>query len=62
MPYANKPVVINVEGPIELLGPSIESLLGGQLSIYVRSKKEVGNGKVTLICEDIVKEIEIKVK
>jgi hypothetical protein len=62
MPYANKPVVINIEGPIELLGPSIESLLGGQLSIYVRSKNEVGEAKVTIICEDIVKEIQLKVK
>lgn len=62
MNYANKPVVINVEGPIEILGPSIESLLGGQLSIYVRSKNEVGEAKVTLICEDIVKEIQLKVK
>lgn len=62
MSYANKPVVINVEGPIELIGPSIESLLGGQLSIYVKSKNEKGTGKLTIICEDIVKEISVEVK
>lgn len=62
MNYANKAISIDVEGPVTLLSPKIESLLGGQLSIYIKSKNEKGNAKITITCEDIVKEIILEVK
>ena len=62
MNYANKAISIDVEGPVTLLSPKIESLLGGQLSIYVKSKNEKGKAKITITCEDIVKEIILEVK
>ena len=62
MNYANKAISIDVEGPVTLLSPKIESLLGGQLSIYVKSKNEKGKAKITITCEDIVKEVILEVK
>ena len=62
MNYANKAISIDVEGPVTLLSPKIESLLGGQLSIYVKSKNKKGKAKITITCEDIVKEVILEVK
>lgn len=60
--YSSRPVEISVSGPIELIGPNIQSLLGGQLSIFIKSKQKAGEGKVTIKMDDFVKEISLKVK
>lgn len=61
MEYANKPVKISVSGPIRLVGEKIQSLLGGQLSIYINSLHEEGIGKIKIQVDDLVKTIEIQV-
>lgn len=61
-PYANKVVHIETSGPIKLIGDANQALLGGQLSIMVRSLNEVGEGKVKITLEDIVKEIRLVVR
>ena len=43
------------------IGDNQQTLLGGQLSIYIRSK-EKGQGKVTLKMDNIIKEIELEVR
>ena len=45
----------------ELIGDNDQALLGGQLSIYVKSK-EKGHGILTLKMDSIVKKIEFEVK
>ena len=59
--YANNPVEISTSGPIKIAGPSIQTLLGGQLSIYVLSTGEKGIGRITIKLGEIIKYIEIKV-
>ena len=60
--YASKVVSVDYTGPIELIGEKHQSLLGGQLSLYFRSKQTVGKAKISIKLEDISKSIEIDVK
>lgn len=62
MQYASKVVHIEVSGPIRLVGDNYQSLLGGQLSIYINSLNKKGTGKIKITLEDIVKEIQIEVR
>ena len=61
MQYSNRIINVKTEGPIELIGPDHQCLLGGQLSLYIKSKNEKGTGKVTLIMDNMVKEITVPV-
>ena len=61
MYYSQRVVNIKIEGPIELIGPESQTLLGGQLSVYIRSKGK-GQGKVLLSMDNIQKEIAIEVR
>ena len=60
--YSQRIVELSTEGPIEIIGPKLQTLLGGQLSVYVRSKQETGNAKLIIKMDDIVKEMPITVK
>ena len=62
MKYANKAIDIKVEGQAELIGPSMQTLLGGQITLYIKSKKDPGNAKVIIASELETKEIELEVK
>ena len=62
MQYSQRIVEIKTEGPIELIGPNKQTLLGGQLGLYVRSKNEKGVGKLTIKMDNIEKSISIPVK
>lgn len=61
MPYANKPIEISTSGNIELIGPSLQTLLGGQLTIYIRSKGK-GEGQVNISTEIENKQIDLFVE
>ena len=60
MYYSQRIISIKTEGAIALIGDENQTLLGGQLSIYVRSK-EKGQGKLTLKMDNIEKVIEFEV-
>jgi len=60
--YSSRIVKIETNGPIELVGPSVQTLLGGQLTLYIKSKNEKGPAKVTLKMDDITKVINLNVK
>ncbi len=62
MSFSSLPLQIEVSGPLELLGPSLVSLTGGQTSIYVRSKKGSGIGKAVIKSSLGINEIPIKVR
>lgn len=62
MEYSSRILEISTTGPIELIGPSHQALLGGQLSIYLKSKQEKGNASVTIKMDDISKTINLTVK
>lgn len=48
VPYANKVVTIETQGPIEIIGPKSLALQGGYTGCYVRSTGEYGEAKVIL--------------
>ena len=55
------PLIIESEGEIQALCPKQITLLGGQTSIYVRSLKK-GKGKLKIISNNLIKEIEFEIK
>jgi beta-galactosidase len=61
MEYSQRIVSIETSGPIELIGPNNQTLLGGQLSVYIKSKNEKGTGKVTIKMDNFVKTITVPV-
>ena len=61
MPYANKAIKVTAEGHVSILGPELQTLVGGQITIYVRSHKK-GKGKVIISNEIETKEIELVVR
>ena len=62
MNYASRSFKIETNGPIKLIGPSIQSLLGGQITIYIKSLNMKGKGNIKIIFDDEIKEIEVDVK
>ena len=61
MPYANRAIKVTAEGNVSILGPELQTLLGGQITIYVRSLNK-GKGKVIISNEMETKEIELVVR
>lgn len=49
--YANDAVTIQTEGPIEIIGPHVISLIGGSVGFWIKTKGESGIGKVLVISE-----------
>ncbi|MDX9691040.1 MAG: glycoside hydrolase family 2 TIM barrel-domain containing protein [Acholeplasmataceae bacterium] len=60
VPYASDAFEIEVDGPIELIGPKYISLIGGGVGFFIKSK-ESGLGKIKIIFNDQVIEREVKV-
>lgn len=48
LPYINEVVRVETSGAIEIIGHTYQSLVGGNLAVYVRTKGEVGTGIVTI--------------
>ena len=46
-PYAQLPVQFHLEGPAELVGPSVVTAEGGMCGTYIRTTGKTGNGKLT---------------
>lgn len=59
--YSKLPFKITTKGPIELLSPSLISLEGGMVSIYIKSKNKNGIGHIFIESINYKKEISIKV-
>ena len=60
--YANKVVNLKIKGPIEIIGSQQISLLGGQISVYVRSLNKNGSASLQISCEGQEKTIKFIVK
>lgn len=50
MPYFQEPIIIHTEGAGNLIGPSLLTLIGGQIAFWVRSNEESGVLKVRISC------------
>ena len=46
--YSNEPISISVEGPVEIVGPSIVPLRGGMGGTYIKTTGKEGSATVTL--------------
>lgn len=49
--YANDAVIIETEGPIQVIGPKIISLIGGSIGFWIKSIGEAGEGRVKITSE-----------
>lgn len=61
--YSQLPVKIEVEGPIELIGPDYITLEGGMSGTYIKTTGKQGIAKVKLtcpVCESVTLEYEVK--
>ena len=61
MQYSQRIVEIETEGPIELVGPSKQTLIGGQLTLYVKSLNKTGNASVKIKMDNIEKILKVNV-
>jgi beta-galactosidase len=59
--YAFDPVEIHVSGAIELIGPSMQTLISGQLAFWIKSKSK-GQGKIKIKVRNQIMETEVTVK
>lgn len=62
MQYANNVIHVESEGPVKVLGDEYQSLLGGQLTLYVLSNGQSGKAKIKISTGSISKRIEINIK
>ena len=46
--YSNETIHITVDGPLQIIGPTTVSLIGGSIGIYVKTIGEKGVAKVTI--------------
>lgn len=65
LPFANDAVVLETEGPVEVIGPDIIALQGGMGGTYVRTTGEAGEGSLTIrtpegLTKTICFEVQIK--
>ena len=56
LPFYNDPVTLSVEGPIELIGPSVIGMSGGMGGTYVKTTGGKGQAKLTIETTDGIKE------
>ena len=61
MQYSQRIIEIKTEGPISLVGPTQQTLVGGQLTLYVNSQNQTGDASVNIKMDNIEKQILIKV-
>ena len=62
MQYSQRIIDIKTEGPIKLVGPNQQTLVGGQLTLYINSENKKGNAGITIRMDNIEKNISIKVQ
>ncbi len=61
--YSNEVLNVTIDGPLELIGPSNVSLIGGSIGLYVKTIGKKGKAKITISSnyfEDKVVEITVK--
>ena len=64
MPFYNRPAAVEIDGPAELLGPSMADINGGMGGIYVRSTGRSGKVlvKISLPDHDLVSVAELNAR
>ena len=63
MRYYQEPLVLKVEGAIELIGPKVISLKGGMGGTYIKTMGKEGKGRLTIFENDkAIKHIDFSVK
>lgn len=64
LPFYNKPAVIEIDGPVEILGPALADINGGMGGIYVRSTGRSGKAlvKITLPDQNLTSVVELDVR
>ena len=48
LPFFNDPVTFTVDGPAELIGPSVVALQGGMGGTYIKTTGKAGEGTLTI--------------
>ena len=61
MQYSQRIIEVETTGPISLVGPSKQTLIGGQLTLYVNSLNKKGDASILIRMDNISKKINIKV-
>lgn len=61
MQYSQRIIKVETSGPIQLAGPNLQTLVGGQLTLYINSLNKSGNAKVNIEMEGIKKTLNLEV-
>jgi beta-galactosidase len=59
LPYFQESMILETEGPIEVIGPKVVPFRGGMAGIYVKSCFEEGDAVLRIHCESM-ESVEIK--
>ena len=52
MPFYNNKALVEIDGPVELIGPSMADINGGMGGIYIRSTGAEGKASVKISLPD----------
>ncbi|MBP5693966.1 MAG: hypothetical protein J6X03_00710, partial [Bacilli bacterium] len=61
MQYSQRIIEVETSGPISLIGSKQQTLLGGQLTLYVKSENKTGVGRIKIKMDQLEKDLEVKV-
>ncbi|MGS0972501.1 MAG: glycoside hydrolase family 2 TIM barrel-domain containing protein [Candidatus Izemoplasmataceae bacterium] len=63
LPYSSEVIDVEVEGPIQLIGPNLLTLRGGSIGLYVKSIHQKGTGTIKIHSQRYgTKEVQLEVK
>lgn len=48
--YCNQPIQVSVDGPLQIVGPSVVSLSGGMTGVYLKTIGQTGPTTITISC------------
>ncbi len=61
LPYFQEGVSLSASGAVSLIGPEVTAFRGGMTGFYVRTNGRTGEGRVTIACEGMTREIMFRV-
>ncbi len=60
--YAGDPLLLETEGPLEIIGPRLTALRGGAAGVWLRSTGEKGSGRLRVLGPGPARELEFTVE
>ncbi|MCF7926782.1 MAG: glycoside hydrolase family 2 protein [Candidatus Izimaplasma sp.] len=60
--YSTEVIIVQITGPLELIGPTTLSLIGGSTAFYVKTINEKGSGEITVKSNNFKKTFKLTIQ